>query len=65
MDNGYVVVYTGNMSQKPPVLNFVAPPELIAQLDEFRFSQRFESRAAAVKWLLTWALAKRPERGND
>jgi hypothetical protein len=45
-----------------PILNFVADAKLIERLDDFRFKNRFESRAAAVKWLLDWALEKNPKR---
>jgi len=44
-----------------PILNFVANPELIKRLDDFRFKNRFESRAAAIKWLLDWALDQKPK----
>jgi hypothetical protein len=33
---------------------------LLKRIDDFRFKHRFESRAAAIKWLLDWALAQKP-----
>ena len=50
-----------------PFLHFTVEPELIKRLDDFRFKNRFESRAACIKWLLKWALdAKpRPEHMQD
>lgn len=43
------------------MLTFVIEPELLAALDDFRFSERFPSRAAAIKWLLRWALEQQPK----
>ncbi len=43
-----------------PYLNFVIDPELLKRLDDFRFQNRFATRAAAIKWLLTWALDQAP-----
>ncbi len=43
-----------------PYLNFVIEPELLKRVDDFRFAQRFNTRAAAVKWLLDFALNQRP-----
>jgi len=39
-----------------PLLNFLIEPELLKKVDDFRFKHRFDSRAAAVKWLLEAAL---------
>ena len=41
-----------------PFLHFVIDPELLRRLDDFRFQYRFETRAAAIKWLLEAALDK-------
>ncbi len=41
-----------------PYLNFVIEDELLKRIDDFRYAQRFPSRAAAVKALLEWALAR-------
>ena len=43
-----------------PYLNFVIDPELLKRLDDFRFRQRFATRAAAIKLLLDWALKQKP-----
>ena len=43
-----------------PYLNFIAESELVKRLDDFRFKHRFPSRAAAIKWLLDWALKQKP-----
>jgi hypothetical protein len=42
------------------LLNFLVDTELLKRLDDFRFKHRFESRAAAIKWLLDWALNQKP-----
>jgi hypothetical protein len=39
-----------------PLLTFVIDQELLERLDDFRFEQRFQSRAQAIRWLLEWAL---------
>lgn len=44
------------MATKKPILNFVVDPDLLSRIDDFRFQNRFDSRAAAVKWLIEWAL---------
>lgn len=49
------------MPSDKPLLNFVIEPELLAKVDDFRFKGRFVSRAAAIKWLLEWALSKNPK----
>jgi hypothetical protein len=48
------------MASDKPFLSFVIEPELLKRLDDFRFKNRFESRAAAIKWLLDWALGQKP-----
>lgn len=49
------------MPSTKPLINLVMEPELIERIDDFRFARRFPSRAAAMKWLLTWALDRQPE----
>ena len=49
-------VIVKQMSTDKPLLNFVIEPELLKRLDDYRFKHRFESRAAAIKWLLDAAL---------
>lgn len=48
------------MGSEKPLLNFVIEPELLKRIDDFRFKQRFQTRAAAIKWLLDWALSQKP-----
>ncbi len=48
------------MANDKPFLHFVVDSELMKRLDDFRFRHRFESRAAAIKWLLNWALNQKP-----
>ena len=48
------------MGSNKPLLNFVIEPELLKRMDDFRFKHRFPSRAAAIKWLLQWALDQKP-----
>jgi len=53
------------MSTDKPFLSFVIEPDLLKRLDDFRFKHRFQSRAAAIKWLLEWALKQKPAPPPD
>lgn len=44
------------MPSDKPLVHLVMDPDLIKRLDDFRFTHRFQSRAAAIKWLLEAAL---------
>lgn len=44
------------MPRKTPLLTFLIEPELLTRIDDFRFANRFGTRAAAIKWLLSAAL---------
>lgn len=35
--------------------------DLLERIDDFRFGKRFKSRAATMKYLMDWALARNPE----
>ena len=35
--------------------------DLLARVDDFRYAERFRSRAAAMKFLMDWALERKPE----
>ena len=48
------------MGSDKPLLNFVIEPDLLKRLDDFRYKNRFSTRAAAIKWLLAWALDQKP-----
>lgn len=47
--------------KQKPFLHFNVEPELVKRIDDFRFKNRFESRAACIKWLLKWALDAKPK----
>jgi hypothetical protein len=53
------------MGSEKPLLNFVIDPELLKRVDDFRYKQRFPTRAAAIKWLLDWALDQKPTPKNE
>jgi hypothetical protein len=53
------------MADKAQLVHMLFDHELISRIDDFRFEQRFESRTAAIKWLLDWALSKKPVRKLD
>lgn len=48
-------------SPSKPLLTLVIDRLLLRRIDDYRFAHRFASRAAAIKWLLTWALDQNPE----
>src|SRR5437773_10469294 len=48
------------MSVNKPLLNFIIEKELLEKIEDFRFRNRFATRAAAIKWLLAWALKQKP-----
>jgi len=48
-------------SSDKPYLNFIVEPDLLKRLDDFRYKNRFPTRAAAIKWLLDWALDQKPK----
>jgi len=43
-----------------PYLNFLIEPELLKRIDDWRFKNRFPTRASAIKWLLDYALRQKP-----
>jgi hypothetical protein len=53
------------MASEKPFLSFVIDPDLLKRVDDFRFKHRFESRAAAIKWMLDWALDQKPVPKTD
>ena len=53
------------MADKAQPVHMLFDQELLSRIDDFRFAQRFESRTAAIKWLLNWALSKKPIRKLD
>lgn len=59
------VIMFFSMGSEKPFLSFVIEPELLKRLDDFRFKNRFATRAAAIKWLLDWALNQKPAVTRD
>lgn len=47
------------MGSEKPFLHFIVEPDLLKKLDDFHHKYRFQSRAAAIKWLLDAALKAR------
>jgi hypothetical protein len=65
------MVYYGYMATKknverhPPEPNNVLVNlgnELLEEVNEFRFAQKFESRSEAIRWLIAYALKQKPKR---
>jgi hypothetical protein len=44
-----------------PLISLVIEEDLLKRIEDFRFKNRFQSRAAAMKWLMTWALDQKPK----
>jgi hypothetical protein len=42
------------------MLTFFIDVDLLDRIDDFRFANRFPTRAGAIRWLLEWALKKAP-----
>ena len=49
-----------NMIDNKSILNFTVEETLLRRIEDFRFKNRFATRAAAVKWLLDWSLKQKP-----
>src|SRR5450631_885281 len=48
------------MPTNKTLLNFIVDNSLLNRIEDFRFKSRFPTRAAAIKWLLDWALKQKP-----
>jgi len=59
------VILVVAMASEKPLLNFVIEPDLLKKIDDFRYKQRFPTRAAAIKWLLEYALNQKPAVKQD
>lgn len=42
-------------------MHFVIPESLLEKVDDFRFRERFPSRAAAIIWLIEFAIKQKPK----
>jgi len=54
-------IRTKNSMTTKPLINFIIDPMLLKRIDDFWHKQRFPNRAAAIKWLLDWALRQDPK----
>jgi hypothetical protein len=48
------------MNINKTLINFIVEESLLKRIEDFRFKNRFPTRAAAIKWLLDWALKQKP-----
>lgn len=48
------------MPSEKPFLSFVIESDLLKKITDFQHKHQFASRAAAIKWLLEWALKQKP-----
>lgn len=42
------------------LLTILMDRELLERIDDFRYANRFPTRAGAIRWLLQWSLNKAP-----
>lgn len=47
------------------MLTFVIDVDLLTRIDDFRYDNRFPTRAGAIRWLLEWALKRSPSAGKS
>src|ERR1022692_4812158 len=52
------------MTINKTLLNFIVDDGLLKRIEDFRYKNRFPTRAAAIKWLLDWALKQKPSVRN-
>ena len=45
----------------PQMIHLRLDSDILGKLDDFRFQYRFESRSDAMRWLLSWALNRKPD----
>lgn len=53
------------MPSDNPLVQFVIDHGMLQRIDDFRFANRFPSRAAAIKWLLDKGLAAGLKPSDD
>lgn len=49
------------MPREKPLIQFVMEKERIRRIDTWRYAHEFPTRAAAIKWLLEFALDQNPD----
>jgi hypothetical protein len=54
------MTYIVYMPADRQLLNFIVEKDLLERVDDFRFQNRFATRAGAIKWLLDWAIRQAP-----
>lgn len=52
------------MNQEKTLINFIIDDPLLKRIEDFRFKNRFATRAAAIKWLLDYSLKQKPTVKN-
>jgi hypothetical protein len=55
---------TLGLSSAKQMLTFLIDVELLTRIDDFRYANRFPTRAGAIRWLLQWALSRAPSPGK-
>lgn len=52
------------MEDKNKMINIAIPESLLERVEDFRFEQRFKTRAEAIRYLMEWALDRNPQKPN-
>ncbi len=50
------------MEEKNKMINIAIPESLLERMEDFRFDQRFKTRAEAMRFLMEWALDRNPKK---
>jgi Arc/MetJ-type ribon-helix-helix transcriptional regulator len=52
------------VEDKNKMINIAIPESLLERVEDFRFEQRFKTRAEAIRYLMEWALDRNPQKPN-
>ena len=50
-----------SVADEKQMLTFLIDLDLLDRIDDYRFDNRFPTRAGAIRWLLEWAVKKGPK----
>lgn len=53
------------MNKETQMIHMIIPKDLLKRIDDYRFENRYESRAEAMRFLMEWALNNEAKKGGD
>ena len=53
------------LSKETQMIHMVIPKDLLERIDDYRFKNRYESRAEAMRFLMEWALNHNTNKDNQ